>query len=59
MAICGFAWKAPWIPPPHVHPAVGEYLRKSRPAQKCILPKGHDGDHRSISKVICKNNEEK
>ena len=45
---CGFTWQAPRIPTPGVQR--GPNNPTSVP-QKCCLPKGHDGPHRSLTGV--------
>lgn len=52
MPECGYAWKAPYIYPPDT-PLYYEQI--SRPPERCVLPRGHEGDHRSIYKVTAKN----
>lgn len=45
MRICPFEWRAPyWHEPP------GKKVTFVK--QRCSLPEGHDGPHRSLSNVI-------
>lgn len=48
---CGFKWHAPLVMPDGGKPS---YIR-----QVCILERGHEGNHRSITKVIKKNEEKR
>lgn len=43
--ICGFKWKAPYILGSETVWVV----------QQCIMPPGHEGNHRSLAKVTHKN----
>lgn len=45
MSTCGHIWKAPYL---HAPPS----KKVTSVTQKCSLPKGHDGPHRSLSGVI-------
>lgn len=47
--ICGYTWMAPYQKP-GLSATFGL-------EQICVLPRGHDGDHMSNTKVITKNND--
>lgn len=55
---CGYSWFAPYILPPSHDRTIqfGEVRATGVGAisiqQKCSLPKGHDGPHRSNTNVI-------
>jgi hypothetical protein len=53
---CGYKWQALWQSPPVANGGDGKvHLRE----QECVLPKNHDGVHRSATNVIVKNDKEK
>jgi hypothetical protein len=64
---CGYIWRAPRVPTP----GAPEYQRIQRGArdiiianpksvpQECVLPKGHNGPHRSLTGVTAALEEEK
>lgn len=53
MTPCGFKWRAPYI---HAPNEINNWIpREGHVEQICVLPKGHDGDHRSLTKVTAEN----
>ena len=52
---CGHSWRPPWIPPPSADPVDVAYYQKHRSNVTCVLPRGHEGDHRSDHKVTTAN----
>jgi hypothetical protein len=55
MTSCGFQWVAPWHAPPSAPKADAEFYRAHRPSERCILERGHEGDHRSLANVTAAN----
>lgn len=58
MSACGKQWRAPWIPPPDSDPIDAAYYQKHRGNERCVLPYGHEGDHRSRTNVTARNERE-
>ena len=57
---CGYEWEAPRIPTPGYPVGIRRegfvvVLNEARARQKCVLPVGHPGHHRSSTKVMFDN----